>query len=216
MSPRTPASIVAGTLVTMSLFGLMQAMVHEPESYPVPPPPTLDPFISPAALAAPPLMTRTPPPKPEPRKRPGPDSPAATINIESSPGAEEGLQLPPFVPGRTPAVFGPVIGSTKGSPGDGGGCFGGEAQPRLLVTPDYPRKARAAGIEGSVEVAFTVTPDGRVLDAEVVKATPRGEFEQATLRAVRQWRFEAATAECPRAAEARRETVSFRLEGVED
>ena len=33
MSPRTPVAVVLGTLVTVSLFGLMQSMVRQPEVF---------------------------------------------------------------------------------------------------------------------------------------------------------------------------------------
>jgi protein TonB len=217
MSPRTPASIVLGTLVTVSLFGLMQSLVHEPESYPIPPAHPLDPFITAAAFAPlPATIERQVPQLPEQRSRPEAESAPSVINVESGIGPGSGIVLPPMTPGMPSFVDGGFSGRRGTNFGGDGACSGGEAQPRLLVTPDYPRAARAAGIEGEVEVAFTVTADGRVLDAEVVKATPRGAFEAATLRAVRRWRFEAASADCPRADAARRETVSFRLDGIED
>lgn len=215
MSPRTPASIVFGTLATVSLFGLMQSMVGEPEVNTVPLRPPLDPFVSVAALPASlPAARREVPPRPEARQRPSDGASTPSLNIPTPAGPGEGPVVPPFQPGAIPRVVGPT---TIGTPGSGDGFVAcGEAQARLLVTPDYPRAQRAAGVEGEVEVAFTVAPDGRVLDPRVVRATPRGAFEAATLRAVRQWRFEAASAECPRAAEARTETVSFRLEGFEE
>lgn len=57
--------------------------------------------------------------------------------------------------------------------------------------PIYPEQARIDGLEGYVEVAFEVDGNGRVRDAEVTLAMPRGEFERAALAAVRQWRFPA-------------------------
>ena len=217
MSPRTPASVVVGTLVTVSLFGLMQSLVSEPESYPMPSARPLDPFVRADALEPPaPAIERTPPERPTAPQRPDSDGSPSLINLESGVAPGRGIELPPLAPGMPSFVDGQLSGTRGASPGGGSGCVSGEAQPRLLVTPDYPRAARAAGIEGEVEVSFTVASDGRVLDAQVVKATPRGAFESATLRAVRQWRFEAASDACPRGAEARRETVSFRLDGTEE
>ena len=56
--------------------------------------------------------------------------------------------------------------------------------------PVYPEKARIEGLEGYVEVSFTVGRDGSVTGAEVTLAMPRGEFEAAALAAVRAWSFE--------------------------
>src|SRR5690606_31847285 len=55
--------------------------------------------------------------------------------------------------------------------------------------PDYPFKALRAGTEGQVVLAFTITTEGNVTDAEVLQAQPRGVFESAALSAVSQWRY---------------------------
>ncbi len=59
-----------------------------------------------------------------------------------------------------------------------------------MTAPQYPESARKRGIEGWVEVAFTVTPNGTVDDVEVRNASPAEIFDDAAVRAVRQWRFE--------------------------
>ena len=58
------------------------------------------------------------------------------------------------------------------------------------VNPVYPEAARKRGIEGWVELAFTVTPNGTVDDVEVRNASPANVFDDAAMRAIRQWRFE--------------------------
>jgi TonB family protein len=57
------------------------------------------------------------------------------------------------------------------------------------VQPVYPESARKRGIEGWVELAFTVTPSGTVEDVEVRNASPANVFDDAAVRAVRGWRF---------------------------
>lgn len=59
-----------------------------------------------------------------------------------------------------------------------------------MVSPVYPDSARKRGIEGWVELAFTVQTNGTVDDVEVRNASPADVFEDAAVRAVRQWRFE--------------------------
>lgn len=58
------------------------------------------------------------------------------------------------------------------------------------VNPAYPESARKRGVEGWVELAFTVTPNGTVEDIEVRNASPADVFDDAATRALRQWRFE--------------------------
>jgi TonB family protein len=64
--------------------------------------------------------------------------------------------------------------------------------PIQREAPAYPQAVRAIGIEGSVEIALTVLRDGNVGWVDVVRAEPRGYFEQAAALGVRQWRFKPA------------------------
>lgn len=45
-------------------------------------------------------------------------------------------------------------------------------------------------MEGAVEVAFTIRPDGQVEDTRVLKASPPGVFDRSALAAVGEYRFE--------------------------
>jgi protein TonB len=59
------------------------------------------------------------------------------------------------------------------------------------VVPEYPRRARLAGIEGEVVLEVVVDRYGRVAsDVKVVTAVP--ELERAAIDAVRKWRFRPA------------------------
>jgi TonB family protein len=58
------------------------------------------------------------------------------------------------------------------------------------VNPVYPDAARKRGIEGWVELSFTVMPNGAVDDIQVRNASPAEVFDEAAIKAVRQWRFE--------------------------
>jgi TonB family protein len=57
------------------------------------------------------------------------------------------------------------------------------------VQPVYPESARKRGVEGWVELAFTVMPNGTVEDVEVRNASPADVFDDAAVRAIRGWRF---------------------------
>jgi TonB family protein len=57
------------------------------------------------------------------------------------------------------------------------------------VQPQYPPKAEKTGVEGWVELDFTVTDAGTVQDVAVDTAKPAGVFEAAATAALLQWRF---------------------------
>jgi periplasmic protein TonB len=66
------------------------------------------------------------------------------------------------------------------------------AMPRLLqdAQPRYPLPALRSGIEGSVEVAFDIQPDGSVRNVQMLSATPKGVFDASALAVATRWRFE--------------------------
>jgi TonB family protein len=55
------------------------------------------------------------------------------------------------------------------------------------VKPVYPAIARSANVAGAVTIEATIGPDGRVIDAKVVRSIPM--LDQAALDAVRQWEY---------------------------
>lgn len=75
--------------------------------------------------------------------------------------------------------------------GPGGGGQGGDADPVPLVrvNPQYPARAMQRGIEGWVQLRFTVTAAGTVKDVEVEKADPANYFEQAAINAVSRYKY---------------------------
>jgi protein TonB len=61
--------------------------------------------------------------------------------------------------------------------------------PLVRIPPDYPPRALARGLEGWVQVQFTITPTGTVKDAKVVDAMPKGIFDDAALKSIARWRY---------------------------
>jgi protein TonB len=57
------------------------------------------------------------------------------------------------------------------------------------VAPEFPVDARQRGIEGWVDLQFTVNTDGSVGELTVIGAQPVGVFEQSALEAVRRWHY---------------------------
>jgi periplasmic protein TonB len=61
--------------------------------------------------------------------------------------------------------------------------------PLVRINPDYPPRALSRGLEGWVQVQFTITPTGTVKDAIVVNAEPKNIFDDAALKAIARWRY---------------------------
>lgn len=61
--------------------------------------------------------------------------------------------------------------------------------PLVRINPDYPPRALSRGIEGWVQVQFTITETGSVADAIVVDASPKGVFDDAAIKAILRWRY---------------------------
>ncbi|MEY4642771.1 MAG: hypothetical protein RLZZ227_2765 [Pseudomonadota bacterium] len=61
--------------------------------------------------------------------------------------------------------------------------------PLVRINPDYPQRALSRGIEGWVQVQFTISETGAVIDPIVVDASPKGMFDDAALKAIARWRY---------------------------
>ena len=79
------------------------------------------------------------------------------------------------------------------------------------VQPQYPPKAEKTGIEGWVELEFTVTDTGAVQDVAVAAAKPTGVFEAAATTALLQWRFKPLVRDAKAAATRARIRIRFAL-----
>ena len=172
---------------------------------------TAPPVEPPKPVAAP----KPAPVKPEPKRviatkpaEPKPPPPAAVPEpVAVAPEPVESMAPPPAdVPAGTASGITGATGDTVGGTADGvadgrvGGTgkdvfrLGDVATAPVLVTrivPEYPRRARLAGIEGEVVLEVIVDRHGRVTgDIAVVSAVP--ELERAALTAVQRWRFKPA------------------------
>ena len=68
--------------------------------------------------------------------------------------------------------------------------IGGQIKAPLKVKdvkPVYPAIARSAGVAGAVIIEATIGPEGKVIDAKVVRSIPL--LDQAALDAVQQWEY---------------------------
>jgi TonB family protein len=87
----------------------------------------------------------------------------------------------------TPATAQPAAASSPSKPLRVGGNV---AQTNLVtkVQPVYPKSAKVAGIQGTVELEMVISKEGEPLDIRVI-ASPTDDLTQSALEAVRQWRY---------------------------
>jgi protein TonB len=65
-------------------------------------------------------------------------------------------------------------------------------KPASPVSPSYPPRARAKGIQGFVKFKLLIGTDGGVVEVKVLDSQPKGVFDEAATGAIRQWRFSPA------------------------
>ena len=78
------------------------------------------------------------------------------------------------------------LGGKQASAGQGGD---GDPIPLVRVNPQYPARAMQRGIEGWVQLSFTITAAGTVKDVRVEQAEPPNFFEQAAINAVSKYKY---------------------------
>lgn len=175
MIARYAFAIVTGTVVTLGLLYLMQFLIESGEKALVNPGKKyyLE-FVRVKRNETVNTEDLTPekPPKPQetpdvpPQEMDSVDPNAPTINI------------PP-----------PTVASDTSVQGPGGmNIAEGDYLPIVRVAPVYPARALARGIEGYVDMEFTVTTTGTVRDPLVIFSTS-GLFNRAAERAVLKFKY---------------------------
>ncbi|MFN3943343.1 MAG: energy transducer TonB [Allosphingosinicella sp.] len=168
-----------------------------------------------------------PPPPTEPEARPEP--PESVIARVERIVPTPPIERPPVidqVPQAQPPIFDPRVGQTAEPPrieptplppmpvpSPSPVRVEADVDPRYAaqLQPPYPASEERAGNEGTVAIRVTIGTDGRVKDAERVRASSE-TFWRATERHARaNWRFKPATVD-GRPVESRKTmTVHFRL-----
>jgi len=65
--------------------------------------------------------------------------------------------------------------------------------PIHRVPAEYPARARSHNVSGYVTLGLLIGKDGMVKNIRVLEANPFGIFDDAAVKAVRQWQFQPAT-----------------------
>ena len=124
-----------------------------------------------------------------------------SLNVEDF--TPEKPPKPPETPPETPpqdidnidpnaptiAISAPTVTADTNIGGPGGmNIAEGDYLPIVRVAPVYPARALSRGLEGYVDLAFTVTTAGTVKDPVVIQSTS-SLFERAAIRAVLKFKY---------------------------
>ena len=163
--------------VTGGLFYLMQALISRTAGELQDPSSSLVDFVRLKRDSEPELKKRQLPKKEKPQEPPPPPD----LNLTRSSRPDQGIEdMQLAVPMGIDLQESANIGAISSD---------GDVTPVVRVNPQYPARAAEQGIEGWVELEFTVTAAGAVQDAVVIGANPRSIFDKAALRAVRKWKY---------------------------
>jgi protein TonB len=150
------------------------------------------------AVAIPPAAVAAAPPQPRrsaaPRVQKDPLTPVVVGNgtLPTSPGRRT-TAGPPRQFGAPASSGHPIAGYVQRAPDVVAATPplpDRDLEPVSTPGPAYPPVAFRNGLEGWVEVDFTVTEQGTVRDVEVVSAEPDGVFDAAAVAAVAAWRYQ--------------------------
>jgi periplasmic protein TonB len=143
--------------------------LFEPDNAP-PPPPAMPAMAAPPTISVPTLGLAP--------------ADAGNVSVPVALGSG-GLSL-----GSSGAFAGFAGGGGSGAGGSGKGFRGKPLVPLSTARPQMPEWACKRGIRGWVEVVFTVMPNGRVQNVQLVDADPRGVFETAAIESISNWIYE--------------------------
>ena len=176
MIGRYVISIVIGTAVTLSLLFIMQLLIVTGKQA------LTDPrerhkleFVRVKRNETVNTQDLTPEKPPKPPETPPETPPQDMDNIDPD--------APSIDVGR------PEVSATTDIGGPGGmNIAEGDYLPIVRVAPVYPSRALSRGLEGFVDMSFTVTTAGTVKDPIVIQSTS-SLFERAAIRAVLKFKY---------------------------
>ena len=176
MSLRFPIAVGLGLLTTFGLFWVMQALIGvSGELKEGRASPKIE-FVRLKRDSTPETKQRETPRRQKPEQQPPP--PEMNLAKNTDPG-EAVAGIVPLADTGAELAESAAIGAGSER----------EVVPLVRVDPDYPPRARQRGIEGYVDLEFTIGPTGAVENPRVIGANPTGVFDEAALRAVRRWRY---------------------------
>jgi protein TonB len=178
MVGRIVISISLGVLTAFGLFWVMQALVSVSGELKQAGARLSVDFVRLRKDNTPQLKKREPPKREKPEQQPPP--PEMNLAKNMNPGDAVG-EIIPMVDTGMELGKATALGTGAGDDRD--------IVPLVRVDPEYPPRAKQQGIEGYVDLEFTISPVGTVQDAMVIGSQPPVVFDRSALRAVRKWRY---------------------------
>jgi protein TonB len=200
MLGRYAFSIIAGSAVTLSLLFVMQILIASGEEALVKPREraVLD-FVRVRRNENVNTQDITPDKPPKPPQVPPEVPPQDMDNVD--PNAPT-INVPP-----------PSVAQNLDIGGPGGmNIAEGDYLPIVRVAPVYPARAQSRGLEGYVDMSFTVTETGSVIDPIVSFSTSK-LFERAATRAVLKFKYKPRVVDgVPVAVAGVKTRITFKME----
>jgi len=181
-------SVLAGVLVSLALFWLMQVMIsNNQQGFEKTENVQMTEFVRLKRDTKLQTKDRNIPDEPPPEKRPPPPKmQMQQVHVTQNnvpqmdmPNLDIPLQTSRF---NSSALTGIQVGT---------GGISTNVIPLVRIPPRYPMRAANRRIEGWVKVEFTITAEGTVKDAVVIEAQPAKVFDRAALQAIKRWKFKA-------------------------
>jgi len=174
---RYVVTLVLAAFVTFGLFWVMQALIGVAGEANESKRGSVIEFVRLKKESVTEAKKRQLPQKQEQEEEPPP--PPLNLAKNSRPDQDVGGVIPIF-DGGADLVGGPSVGAIGSDT---------EEIPLVRVNPIYPERAQQRGIEGWVDVSFTITASGSIKDPEVTGYQPSSIFNRAALRAIRKWKY---------------------------
>ncbi|MEM5513217.1 energy transducer TonB [Pseudoalteromonas sp. AS84] len=171
---KTSTAVIGGAAMTFAAFAFMQYLISGEQRAPVKPGGDIivEIFQAPEDSKVRHIQKIQPPP-------PMPKVPQKAPPLDTS--ADPVLAISDFTP-VTIDDFGGDINNTINRPT-------GDATPIVRITPKYPTTAARDGIEGWVQLSFSISPTGEVIDPVVINAEPKRTFDREAIRAIKRWKY---------------------------
>jgi len=171
---KTSTAVIGGAAMTFAAFAFMQYLISGEQRAPVKPGGDIivEIFQAPEDSKVRHIQKIQPPP-------PMPKVPQKAPPLDTS--ADPVLAISDFTP-VTIDDFGGDINNTVNRPT-------GDATPIVRINPKYPSTAARDGIEGWVQLSFSISPTGEVIDPVVINAEPKRTFDREAIRAIKRWKY---------------------------
>lgn len=171
---KTSTAVIGGAAMTFAAFAFMQYLISGEQRAPVKPGGDIivEIFQAPEDSKVRHIQKIQPPP-------PMPKVPQKAPPLDTS--ADPVLAISDFTL-VTIDDFGGDINNTINRPT-------GDATPIVRINPKYPTTAARDGIEGWVQLSFSISPTGEVIDPVVINAEPKRTFDREAIRAIKRWKY---------------------------